>query len=49
MAEVTRRIGLSLGADHCWPLCYEQLMERLDLRIPWQGDTLRFEVERVTI
>ncbi len=49
MSEVTRRIGLSLGADHCWPLCYEQLMGRLDLRIPWEGDTLRFEVERVTI
>jgi hypothetical protein len=49
MAEVTRRIGLSLGADLCWPLCFEHMMKRLDLRIPWQGDTLRFEVERVTI
>ncbi len=49
MAEVTRRIGLSLGADICWPACYEQLLERLDLRIPWGGDTLRFAVERVTI
>jgi len=49
MAEVTRRIGLSLGADLCWPLCFEQMMKRLDLRIPWQGDTLKFEVERVTI
>jgi len=25
------------------------MMERLDLRIPWEGDTLRFEVERVSI
>ncbi|MBS0375638.1 MAG: hypothetical protein JSR73_13755 [Proteobacteria bacterium] len=49
MADVTRRIGLSLGADICWPACFEQLLERLDLRIPWQGDTLRFAVERVTI
>ena len=49
MAEVTRRIGLSLGADICWPLCFEYMMKRLDLRIPHQGDTLRFEVERVTI
>jgi hypothetical protein len=49
MAEVTRRIGLSLGADICWPLCYEHLMKRLDLRIPVGGDTVRFEVERVTI
>ncbi len=49
MAEITRRIGLSLGADICWPVCYEGLMKRLDLSIPWQGDRLRFEVERVSI
>ena len=49
MGEVTRRIGLSLGADICWPLCYEELMRRLDLRIRLDGDTLRFEVERVSI
>ncbi|MCZ8132512.1 MAG: hypothetical protein O9284_14605 [Steroidobacteraceae bacterium] len=49
MAEITRRIGLSLGADVCWPLCYEALLKRLDLAIPRGGDRLRFEVERVTI
>ncbi len=49
MAEITRRIGLSLGADICWPACFEALMKRLDLRIPVGGDTVRFEVERVTI
>ena len=49
MAEVIRHIGLSLGADLCWPICFEQMMKRLDLRIPHQGDTLRFEVERVTL
>ncbi len=49
MGDVTRRIGLSLGADICWPRCYEEILGRLDLRIPWQGDTLRFAVERVTI
>ena len=49
MAEVTRKIGLSLGADLCWPLCFEQMMKRLDLKIPVDGDTVRFEVERVTI
>jgi hypothetical protein len=49
MATVTRRIGLSLGADICWPICYEALLRQLDLKIPWQGDTLRFEVDRVTI
>ncbi len=49
MAEVTRHIGLSLGADICWPLCFEHMMKRLDLSIPFEGDTLRFDVERVTI
>jgi hypothetical protein len=49
MSEITRRIGLSLGADLCWPACYEGVLRRLDLRIPSGGDTLRFEVERVTI
>jgi len=49
MADIVRRIGLSLGADLCWPLCFEHLMKRLDLRIAHQGDTVRFEVERVTI
>ncbi len=49
MGEVTRHIGLSLGADICWPVCYEALLDNLQLQIPWEGDTLRFEAERVTI
>jgi len=49
MATITRRIGLSLGADLCWPLCYEEIVRRLDLALPIAGDTVRFEVERVTI
>ncbi len=50
MGEVVRRIGLSLGADVDWPLCFEAIMKELDLRIPDAGgDTIRFEVERVTI
>ena len=49
MAHVTRKIGLSLGADICWPLCFEHIMKRLDLHIPHEGDTVNFEVERVTI
>ena len=49
MANVTKRIGLSLGADICWPICFEEILKRLDLAIDWRGDTLRFEVERVTI
>lgn len=49
MANVTRKIGLSLGADICWPICYEEIVKRLRLSIPWQGDTVGVEVERVTI
>ncbi len=49
MAEVTKRIGLSLGADICWPLCFEHMMKRLDLRLPIGGDTVRFDVDRVSI
>lgn len=49
MAHVTRHIGLSLGADICWPICFERILERLKLAIPWRGDTLGFEVSRVTI
>lgn len=49
MAHVTRQIGLSLGADICWPICYEEIMRRLKLAIPHRGDTLGFEVSRVTI
>ncbi len=49
MGDITRHIGLSLGADICWPLCFEHMIRRLDLRIPHGGDTVRFEVERVTI
>ena len=49
MAEVVRRIGLSLGADLCWPICFEEILKRLDLSLKIDGDTVRFEVERVTI
>ncbi len=49
MASKTRRIGLSLGADICWPVCFEALLRELDLAIPMGRDTLRFEVERVNI
>jgi hypothetical protein len=49
MAHITRHIGLSLGADICWPICFEAILKRLELAIPWQGDTLGFDVSRVTI
>jgi hypothetical protein len=49
MANLTRRIGLSLGADICWPICFEEILQRLDLTVNRGGDTLRFECERVSI
>lgn len=45
----TRRIGLSLGADLCWPSFYEDIMGRLDPVVRHDGEEIRFEVERVTI
>ncbi len=49
MAKITRRIGLSLGADVDWPICFEEILKRLDLRLDLDGDTIDFEVGRVTI
>lgn len=49
MAEVTKRIGLSLGADICWPIAFTEIMKRLDLSVPVGKDTVRFHVERMTI
>lgn len=49
MDEIRRQIGLSLGADICWPACYEHIMRKMDLRIPSENGTLRFDVERVSI
>ena len=49
MAVVTRNIGLSLGADLCWPAAYEELVSLLELSIPDGEDEIRFEVERITV
>jgi hypothetical protein len=49
MAETTRRIGLSLGADLCWPKCYEDILARLDLRLKMGKESVRFSCERVRI
>ncbi len=45
----TRRIGLSLGADLCWPICYEEIMRQLNLSIDYGGESINFEISRVTI
>ncbi len=49
MAQITRTIGLSLGADICWPICYEALLKQLDLKLSIGQDTVRIECERVHI
>jgi hypothetical protein len=49
MSEITRHIGLSLGADICWPAAFEAILKRLDPRISLGDQTLRFAVERVSI
>ncbi len=49
MGTRTRHIGLSLGADICWPICYEALFKKLDLKLDINGETVDFEVERVAI
>ena len=49
MANITRKIGLSLGADICWPICFEEILNRLDLAIPVGSDEVRFESKRVLI
>jgi hypothetical protein len=49
MSSVTRKIGLSLGADICWPMCYEEILRRLDLNLDLDGESVRFDVERVSI
>ncbi len=48
MGNKTRNIGLSLGADLCWPACYEEIVKRLKLAIPMNGDIIDFHVERLT-
>lgn len=45
----TRKIGLSLGADLCWPAAYEALVSRLDPVVRTPGKEVRFEVERVVV
>ena len=49
MANRTAQIGLSLGADICWPICYESLLEGLNLDLEIGADRVSFQSERVTI
>ena len=47
--DSVRLIGLSLGADLCWPAAFEDLLQQLDLTANIDGEAIRFEVERVTV
>lgn len=49
MAIDQRLIGLSLGADLDWPLCFEEILRRLDLQVPQGKETVTLGCERVTI
>ena len=49
MSVEYKKIGLSLGADLCWPAAFEALLERLDLNIERKGKEIRFECERVRV
>jgi hypothetical protein len=49
MTETRRKIGLSLGADICWPICYEEIVKRLNLAVAFGGETVGVDVERVSI
>ena len=45
----TKHIGLSLGADLCWPAAYEALIGRLDLDLKIGKRQVRFDTERVRV
>jgi len=45
----TRRIGLSLGADLCWPAFYEDIVAELAPRFTIAGEEIDIAVERVRI
>ncbi len=47
MPAVTRNIGLSLGADICWPLAFEQILADSKLRLDLGREVVEFACERV--
>ncbi|MBL8729127.1 MAG: hypothetical protein JNM25_11890 [Planctomycetes bacterium] len=49
MPAVTRHIGLSLGADICWPLAFEQILADSKLALKIGKDVVSFTCERTTI
>jgi len=49
MPAVTRHIGLSLGADICWPLAFEQILADARLELKLGADVVTFACERTAI
>lgn len=49
MQRSTRLIGLSLGADICWPGAYEQIIRKLNLELTLGDELIDFAVERVKV
>ncbi len=49
MPEVTRKIGLSLGADICWPIAFEEILAASKLKVKVGADVVRFTCERVSL
>ncbi|MBL8736412.1 MAG: hypothetical protein JNL12_08315 [Planctomycetes bacterium] len=49
MPSATRHIGLSLGADICWPLAFEQILADAKLDLKVGKETVQFACERVTL
>ena len=49
MANITRKIGLSLGADDCWPICFEDIVRDMNLDLEMGEDRVQFDIKRVTI
>jgi hypothetical protein len=49
MTKTTRRIGLSLGADLCWPICFEEILAQWSPQIEIGGEQVGFEVARLDI
>ena len=49
MTKETRTIGLSLGADLCWPAAFEELLKQLDPKIQYKGKEINFACERVRV
>ncbi len=49
MVDTVRRIGLSLGADLCWPSFYEDIIAEMQPEMAIGDEQVRFEIERLTI